>query len=159
MSANIINIEAGQKYGRWTVASTGLRNGGKRASWCVCECGNEGVVNNSSLHLGKSLSWRLPAGRGAAVENPNPKKPDKQASGNSPACRTNRHPPQRQRRNRQRRATATRAVVDGDGLTKPNEEQHENPDLPHQKLSIRLKMRSATAEIDAAERRTPTTSC
>lgn len=56
MSANIINIEAGQKYGRWTVASTGLRNGGKRASWCVCECGNEGVVNNSSLHLGKSLS-------------------------------------------------------------------------------------------------------
>lgn len=28
MSINIINIEAGQKYGRWTVASTGLRNDG-----------------------------------------------------------------------------------------------------------------------------------
>ena len=56
MSINIINIEAGQKYGRWTVAATGLRNGGKRASLCICECGNECVVNNSSLHLGKSLS-------------------------------------------------------------------------------------------------------
>lgn len=56
MSGNIINIEAGQKIGRWTVAATGLRNGGKRASWCVCECGNETAVNNASLSSGKSLS-------------------------------------------------------------------------------------------------------
>ena len=56
MSGNIINIEAGQKYGRWTVAATGLRNGGKRASWCICECGNETAVNNASLSSGKSLS-------------------------------------------------------------------------------------------------------
>ncbi len=56
MSVNIINIEAGQKYGRWTVVATGLRNGGKRASWCVCECGNEVAVNNASLSSGKSLS-------------------------------------------------------------------------------------------------------
>jgi hypothetical protein len=56
MSGNIINIEAGQKYGRWTVAATGLRNGGKRASWCICECGNEVAVNNASLSSGKSLS-------------------------------------------------------------------------------------------------------
>ena len=57
MSANIINIEAGQKYGRWTVVATGLRNGGNRASWCICECGNECVVNNSILHFVKSLSF------------------------------------------------------------------------------------------------------
>ena len=56
MSGNIINIEAGQKYGRWTVVATGLRNGGKRASWCICECGNETAVNNASLSSGKSLS-------------------------------------------------------------------------------------------------------
>ena len=56
MSGNIINIEAGQKYGRWTVVATGLRNGGKRASWCICECGNEIAVNNASLASGKSLS-------------------------------------------------------------------------------------------------------
>ena len=56
MSGNIINIEAGQKYGRWTVVATGLRNGGKRASWCICECGNEIAVNNASLSSGKSLS-------------------------------------------------------------------------------------------------------
>ena len=56
MSVNIINIEAGQKYGRWTVVATGLRNGGKRASLCVCECGNEVAVNNASLSSGKSLS-------------------------------------------------------------------------------------------------------
>ena len=56
MSGSIINIEAGQKYGRWTVAATGLRNGGKRASWCICECGNEVAVNNASLSSGKSMS-------------------------------------------------------------------------------------------------------
>ena len=56
MSGNIINIEAGQKYGRWTVVATGLRNGEKRASWCICECGNEVAVNNASLSSGKSLS-------------------------------------------------------------------------------------------------------
>lgn len=56
MSGNILIIEAGQKYGRWTVAATGLRNGGKRASWCICECGNEVAVNNASLSSGKSLS-------------------------------------------------------------------------------------------------------
>ena len=56
MSGNIINIEAGQKYGRWTVAATGLRNGEKRASWCICECGNETAVNNASLSSGKSMS-------------------------------------------------------------------------------------------------------
>ena len=56
MSGNIINIEAGQKYGRWTVVATGLRNGEKRASWCICECGNEIAVNNASLSSGKSLS-------------------------------------------------------------------------------------------------------
>ena len=55
MSGNTINIEAGQKYGRWTVVSTGLRNGGKRASWCICECGNETAVNNASLSSGRSL--------------------------------------------------------------------------------------------------------
>ena len=55
MSGNII-IEAGQKYGRWTVVATGLRNGGKRASLCVCECGNEVAVNNASLSSGKSRS-------------------------------------------------------------------------------------------------------
>lgn len=36
--------------------ATGLRNGGKRASWCICECGNEVAVNNASLSSGKSLS-------------------------------------------------------------------------------------------------------
>ena len=56
MSGNIINIEAGQKYGRWTVVATGLRNGGKRASRCICECGNEIAVNNASLSSGKSMS-------------------------------------------------------------------------------------------------------
>lgn len=56
MSGNIVNIEDGQKYGRWTVVATGLRNGGKRASLCVCECGNEVAVNNASLSSGKSLS-------------------------------------------------------------------------------------------------------
>ena len=56
MSGNIINIEAGQKYGRWTVVATGLRNGSKRASRCICECGNEVAVNNASLSSGKSLS-------------------------------------------------------------------------------------------------------
>jgi hypothetical protein len=56
MSGNILIIEAGQKYGRWTVVATGLRNGGKRASWCVCECGNETAVNNASLSSGKSMS-------------------------------------------------------------------------------------------------------
>jgi len=56
MSGNIINIEAGQKYGRWTVVATGLRNGEKRASWCICECGNEVAVNNASLSSGKSMS-------------------------------------------------------------------------------------------------------
>jgi len=56
MRGNPINIEAGQKFGRWTVVATGLRNGGKRASWCICECGNETAVNNASLSSGKSLS-------------------------------------------------------------------------------------------------------
>lgn len=56
MRGNPINIEAGQKYGRWTVVATGLRNGGKRASWCICECGNDIAVNNASLSSGKSLS-------------------------------------------------------------------------------------------------------
>ena len=56
MRGNPINIEAGQKYGRWTVVSTGLRNGEKRASLCACECGNEMAVNNASLSSGKSLS-------------------------------------------------------------------------------------------------------
>ena len=56
MRGNPINIEAGQKYGRWTVVATGLRNGGKRASLCICECGNEIAVNNASLSSGKSLS-------------------------------------------------------------------------------------------------------
>lgn len=56
MSGNILIIEAGQKYGRWTVAATGLRNGGNRASWCICACGNEVAVNNASLSSGKSLS-------------------------------------------------------------------------------------------------------
>ena len=56
MSGSIINIEAGQKYGRRTVVATGLRNGEKRASWCICECGNEIAVNNASLSSGKSLS-------------------------------------------------------------------------------------------------------
>ena len=56
MSSQIIHIEPGQKFGRWTVVATGLRNGGKRASWCVCECGNEVAVNNASLSSGKSLS-------------------------------------------------------------------------------------------------------
>ena len=151
MSANIINIEAGQKYGRWTVASTGLRNGGKRASWCVCGAAMKAWSTTPACTWAKP-ELRLPACRGAAVEN-RTQETGQASLWQYPACRTNRHPPQRQRRNRQRRATATRAVVDGDGLTKPNEEQHENPDLPHQKLSIRLKMRSATAEIDAAERR------
>jgi len=56
MRGNPINIEAGQKYGRWTVVATGQRNGEKRASWCICECGNEIAVNNASLSSGKSLS-------------------------------------------------------------------------------------------------------
>ncbi len=56
MSGNILIIEAGQKYGRWTVVATGLRNGGKRASWCICECGTETAVNNASLSSGKSQS-------------------------------------------------------------------------------------------------------
>ena len=56
MRGNPINIEPGQKFGRWTVVATGLRNGEKRASWCVCECGNEVAVNNASLASGKSLS-------------------------------------------------------------------------------------------------------
>ena len=82
MSANIINIEAGQKYGRWTVAATGLRNGGKRASLCICECGNEGVVNNSSLHLGKSMSCGCLRSELLQWKTV-PKKPDKQDSGNT----------------------------------------------------------------------------
>lgn len=60
MRGNPINIEAGQKYGRWTVVATGLRNGGKRASWCIRECGNEIAVNNTSLSSGKSLSCGCP---------------------------------------------------------------------------------------------------
>ena len=48
--SRIIHLEPGQKFGRWTVVATGLRNGGKRASWCVCKCGNEMAVNNASLH-------------------------------------------------------------------------------------------------------------
>ena len=56
MSSQIINIEAGQKFGRWTVLATGLRNGGKRASLCECICGGSAIVNNASLTSGKSLS-------------------------------------------------------------------------------------------------------
>lgn len=73
MSGNTINIEVGQKYGRWTVAATGLRNGSKRASWCVCECGNEVAVNNASLSSGKSLSCgclRAEKMRGRATPDP-----------------------------------------------------------------------------------------
>ena len=53
---SVLNIDEGQKFGRWTVVATGLRNGEKRASWCICECGNEVAVNNASLSSGKSLS-------------------------------------------------------------------------------------------------------
>lgn len=75
MRGNHINIEAGQKLGRWTVAATGLRNGGKRASWCVCECGNETAVNNASLSSGKSLSCGcLRAEKLRWRDTPNPRK-------------------------------------------------------------------------------------
>lgn len=78
----ILDIKEGQKYGRWTVIATGRNNGGKRASLCICECGNEGVVNNSSLHLGKSMSCgclRAEVLQWKTV----PKKLDKPASGNT----------------------------------------------------------------------------
>lgn len=53
---SMIVIDVGQRFGRWTVAETGLRHLGKRSSRCICDCGTESVVNNSGLSLGKSTS-------------------------------------------------------------------------------------------------------
>lgn len=51
-----INIEAGQRFNRWTVIATGYKHIGKNASFCRCDCGNEAIVINSSMHTGKSTS-------------------------------------------------------------------------------------------------------
>jgi hypothetical protein len=59
MSGNILIIEAGQKFGRWTVVATGLRNGGKRASWCICECGNEQAALICRSWPRFLASWKL----------------------------------------------------------------------------------------------------
>ena len=73
--SRIIHLEPGQKFGRWTVVATGLRNGGKRASWCICTCGNEMAVNNASLTSRKSQSCGcLRAEKLQWRDTPNPRK-------------------------------------------------------------------------------------
>lgn len=52
-----IKIEAGRRFGRWTViAQTTNGSSAKRRFICKCDCGNEGVVRVASLLAGCSKS-------------------------------------------------------------------------------------------------------
>jgi hypothetical protein len=52
-----INVEAGQKFGRWTVLSE-ISNCSRRKFLCQCECGNKSSVFLSHLTTEKSLQCK-----------------------------------------------------------------------------------------------------
>lgn len=48
---------AGQRFGRWVVASYAGRDRGRRHLWdCCCDCGSRNVIEDSSLKCGNSKS-------------------------------------------------------------------------------------------------------
>lgn len=54
--AKLVDI-SGQKFGRWTAIERAYIDQKNGSMWrCICECGNEGIVRQSSLSTGNSKS-------------------------------------------------------------------------------------------------------
>lgn len=64
MGSRKSSFSVGQRFGRWVVIDpeVGRSPANAKLAKCICDCGNEGLINSSRLRTGKTLSCGCRAG-------------------------------------------------------------------------------------------------